>query len=165
MVLGIGAGEVKFRVIDWEVLTPFESVDVIDSRIWHHSENQFGIIDGGWIKIRAPLTAFANMIQNFEGVERVFEPEFDFPEDTLSYPAKDCGLLILLEDTPDEYSDCTLYGIIIQRVEDLESDMCQKVALEAGSGQIFKRVGYFSTWILTRTRLLFEDSIQEIVLV
>jgi len=158
-----------------------KSVSVKNCRIWHRGDNKFGTVDGGWINIKAPLVALAKMRQKLtvptnalESLDNrdkyyLFYASFDFMEEASRYSVNSYGLLVLLREHPAKREDgtnTTLHGIIVQLVEDPESEIHQKIALEAENGQMYKRVGYFRIWYPTRdTLVLLENSFREIVLV
>ncbi|KAG4432366.1 hypothetical protein IFR05_012148 [Cadophora sp. M221] len=127
-------------------LGPMRSVTLIDYDIQHRGANNFGQIDGGWIRLQAPLAAIECLDQNnaagFSGAVDEDDIRFDFEK-----PAGELWLLFLMRDLRNsdalEHHDIMdLLGIVVRRVEDISLKKYE----DAGAHKLFQayeRVGCF----------------------
>jgi hypothetical protein len=128
----------------WVDLYPLRSVTFKDHHVQPRGANPFGQVDGGWIRLAAPLAPMAML--NRGGANGLGSGDdsiqFDFED-----AAGDLWLLFLMYDERDsdavERRDIMdLVGIVVSRVQDLEARGGEGGGFSKGCWA-YEKVGFF----------------------
>lgn len=163
---------------------PLKMVGFTDYGVDYRGYNNFGQVNSGWMRTKAPLASFTSMtpiedrnagssesftISGIQYIEADAVAEFDFDEKE----SGDLRLLFLLREEwdTDEISHrdgIELYGIVIRVEKDLSQEICEAVPVQVNNDHIYKRVGLFYSeyWSDYRgTASILEHLVTEVVLI